>query len=111
MRFNHNHLRITRMIRSLRVLGCEEAAEEFYQALLRIGKDFRGLIGERSFVFWERAAKRPLYVAPEDEREGGKEGFLWEYEEGGLEGLGVGVRHSEGGGGKDVDGVDGSENG
>ena len=34
-------------------------------------------------MFWTRAAERPLYLAPEDERDGGKgKDFLYEYEAG-----------------------------
>lgn len=87
-RFNHNHLRITRIIRSLRVLGCEEEAEVFFGAVRRVheeGKGNRGGIGERSMMFWERAAKRPLYLAPEYDDDGeGRRGvrWLWEFEVG-----------------------------
>ncbi|MDI1487459.1 MAG: hypothetical protein OHK93_006729 [Ramalina farinacea] len=88
-RFSHNHLRITRIIRSLRVLGCEQAARAFYEALVEVGEaKYPGVIGERSLGFWRRAVERPLWVRPEDEDEGeservgGKEGFLWEFERG-----------------------------
>ena len=34
-------------------------------------------------MFWTRAAERPLYLAPEDERDGGKgKDFLYEFEAG-----------------------------
>ena len=80
MRFNHNHLRITRIIRSLRVLGCGDAAEEFFLALKRLREEYKGVIGAKSFIFWERAATRPLHIAPEMEGDGLQRGFLWEFE-------------------------------
>lgn len=91
MRFNHNHLRITRIIRSLRVLGCEREAEGFFVALRDAcdndaeeeggGGD---TVGARSLLFWTRAATRPLWVRPEVEEgeEGDGEGWLWEWEVG-----------------------------
>ena len=68
--FNHNHLRITRILRSLRVLGLEAEAKNFFEALVGVfhGRE-RGKIGERSMVFWTRAVERPLFIAPEVEDE------------------------------------------
>jgi len=79
-RFNHNHLRITRIIRSLRVLGLENAADEFFKALEDVyGRSEK--ISEKSMMFWNRAAKRPLFIAPEDDEDGGTgAGFLYEFE-------------------------------
>lgn len=67
--FDHNHLRITRIIRCLRVLGLEDEAEEFYKILARVGapKPGQGGVGQKSLNFWKRAAKRPLQVPPDDE--------------------------------------------
>lgn len=82
MRFNHNHLRITRILRSLRVLGLEEEAEQFFQALGRLYRGGNSGISQKSMMFWERAAKRPLFLAPEDEEDVGEgKDFLYEYEE------------------------------
>lgn len=82
MRFNHNHLRITRILRSLRVLGLEEEAEQFYQAVSRLYRGGKSGISQKSMMFWERAARRPLFLAPEDEEDvdEGKD-FLHDYEE------------------------------
>lgn len=82
-RFDHNHLRITRIIRCLRVLGLEQEAEAFFHALERVYQASGGRISKRTLVFWTRAARRPLWLAPEvnDLDEPGK-GFLWEFEEG-----------------------------
>ena len=82
-RSSHNHLRITRIIRSLRVLGLEAHARAFFLALVSVYDDGKSGIGGRSMAFWARAAERPLYLAPEDERDGGKgKDFLYEYEAG-----------------------------
>lgn len=81
---DHNHLRITRIIRSLRVLGLEEEVEAFFAALTDIyTQQYPGRIGSNSMKFWTRAAMRPLYLAPEDdEDEGYGADFLYEYEKG-----------------------------
>ena len=67
--FDHNHMRITRIIRCLRLLGLEAEALAFYEALegLTISSDQYGKIGKKSFRFWRRAATRQLWNAPEDE--------------------------------------------
>ncbi|KAL8822231.1 MAG: hypothetical protein Q9191_007028 [Dirinaria sp. TL-2023a] len=79
-RFNHNHLRITRIIRSLRVLGLEHEARVFFEAVEGVYED-TGKIGQRSLMFWRRAMGRPLYLAPEDESDEGRgRDFLYEYE-------------------------------
>lgn len=80
-RFNHNHLRITRIIRSLRVLGLEEHAAGVHRALRSVYDGGKSGIGGKSMMFWTRAAERPLYLAPEDEKDEGQgKGFLYEYE-------------------------------
>lgn len=79
-RFNHNHLRITRIIRSLRVLGLEKEAWEFFKALRRVYEG--GRIGQKSMMFWTRAIERPLYLAPEDEDDKGGCDFLYDFEAG-----------------------------
>ncbi len=68
MRFNHNHLRCTRIIRSLRVLGLEKEARDFFEALENVFEK-SGRISGRSMDFWRRAMERPLYIAPEDEED------------------------------------------
>lgn len=79
-RFNHNHLRITRILRSLRVLGLENEALELFKALKRVYE--KGKIGQKSMMFWTRAIERPLYLAPEDEDDEGGCQFLYEFESG-----------------------------
>ena len=79
-RFNHNHLRITRIIRSLRVLGLEGEAASFFKALESV-YERSGRISEKSLMFWTRAAKRELFLAPEDDEDRGKGAdFLYELE-------------------------------
>lgn len=59
---DHNHLRISRIIRSLRVLGLEKEAQAFYQALENT-KPMRA--SDRSREFWRRAAERSLNIRPD----------------------------------------------
>ena len=100
-RFNHNHLRITRIIRCLRVLGLEEEAALFFEAVENVYHD-TGRIGPRSLMFWRRAMERPLYIAPEDEEdEGTGQGFLHEYEEERARSTGVASSESHNGMGQD----------
>ncbi|KAL8960762.1 MAG: hypothetical protein Q9183_005409 [Haloplaca sp. 2 TL-2023] len=83
--FNHNHLRITRIIRSCRILGLEEEAEGFYRALVKVADDFPEKRLGKSMLYWRRAAKRPLYLAPEDDEDFGHgKDFLYEVERGRL---------------------------
>jgi len=63
--FDHNHLRITRIIRSLRVLGLEEEARVFFEALKSVQESSN--ISQRSLMYWTRAAIRPLDISPEVE--------------------------------------------
>lgn len=79
-RVDHNHLRITRILRSVRVLGLELYAEALWRALDEFCVEKR-LISKRSRTFWTRAAKRPLYLAPEDEEDEGQGAdFLYDHE-------------------------------
>lgn len=80
-RFDHNHLRITRIIRCLRVLGLEDEAIAFYDAI-----STATVISSRSRMYWDRAAHRPLNIRPDiddddidDERIGPK--YLREFEQ------------------------------
>lgn len=64
VRMDHNHLRISRIIRSLRVLGLEKEAQAFYQAL----EDTTPMRASgRSREFWRRAAERSLNIRPDME--------------------------------------------
>lgn len=77
-----NHLRISRIIRSLRVLGLEAHAAAYFEALQKVNQDFPNRIGARSMMYWQRAAKRPLYLAPDQDDDEAVEGprFLIDFE-------------------------------
>lgn len=81
-RFDHNHLRITRIIRCLRVLGLEDEAQAFRDAL----EENTTLVSQKSREFWRRAAERALNLRPDLEirdEAGNSVGlsFLREYEQ------------------------------
>lgn len=81
-RFNHNHLRITRIIRCLRVLGLEQQAAAFFIALEKVCKGNGQRISAKSREYWTKAATWPLYMRPDgDDEEGSGKGFLWDFEE------------------------------
>lgn len=52
---NHNHLRLTRIMRSLRTLGLEADARELYDDLQALYQEHAAVIGARTFEFWTRA--------------------------------------------------------
>lgn len=60
MSFNHNHARISRIIRSLRLLQHQNEALAFYKTLIEVGDR----VGNSSREFWRRAAYRSLNIAP-----------------------------------------------
>lgn len=61
---NHNHLRITRMLRSLYLLGEAQAAKALFRALSEIYEDEdrsgRSRISAVTFGFWSRAVSPPI---------------------------------------------------
>jgi hypothetical protein len=57
---NHNHLRITRIIRCLRLLGLETEAQAFYVCLAGIYEEHPKKITADTFRFWKSAANNPL---------------------------------------------------
>jgi hypothetical protein len=61
---NHNHLRLTRMLRSLRVLGLEREAAALWEALRllyeRESAAGRRTITAETFAFWQQAATSSL---------------------------------------------------
>ncbi|KAJ4315997.1 hypothetical protein N0V94_005689 [Neodidymelliopsis sp. IMI 364377] len=67
VRFDHNHLRITRILRCLRVLGLQTECDAFYAALKSVHDDPSISISDRTMMYWTRAVRRPLYLAPDDE--------------------------------------------
>jgi len=52
---NHNWLRITRMLESLRLLGFEKEAREVWNCLCKIHDE--GYVSENSFEYWSEAAE------------------------------------------------------
>jgi hypothetical protein len=52
----HNYLRISRIITSLRLLGLNEYARALFAALERVYAEHGGEIGETTFGYWQRAA-------------------------------------------------------
>lgn len=53
---NHNHLRLTRMIRSLRTLGLESEAQALFSCLQEIYEQNASRITPTTFRFWNDAA-------------------------------------------------------
>jgi hypothetical protein len=51
-KYNHNHLRITRVIRSLRLLASEGAADEFRDKVLALAGDRLNLVDQKAREFW-----------------------------------------------------------
>lgn len=54
-KYDHNHLRITRVIKSLRLLASDEAAGEFRDKMLRLAGDKLNLIDQKARDFWANA--------------------------------------------------------
>lgn len=54
---NHNHLRLTRMLRSLRLLGLTAESSALFHALAEIYQNNPTRITPRTFQFWENAAE------------------------------------------------------
>ncbi|CAE7030303.1 hypothetical protein CFE70_004113 [Pyrenophora teres f. teres 0-1] len=77
--FDHNHLRITRILRSLRVLGLQTEYNAFFAALERVFNDPDIHISDRSMGYWKLAVTRPLYLAPDGNKCKWLEG--WEKEQ------------------------------
>ena len=53
---DHNYLRITRILTSLRLLGFEEYARAFFAALEAVYDEHPDTIGGTTFGYWRRAA-------------------------------------------------------
>lgn len=75
---DHNHLRLTRIIRSLRVLGLEALGVDLWRALTETDEGRR--VSGRTRIFWKRAAVRELYLPPSEGDENA-EGVKWLKEE------------------------------
>jgi hypothetical protein len=57
---NHNFLRITRILKSLRLMGLEQYAKAFFAALEGIYQTSAMTIGAGSFQYWKQAVTAPL---------------------------------------------------
>jgi len=54
---NHNHLRLTRMLRSLRLLGLTMESTALFKALSKIYEKHPDCITSRTYQFWKNAAE------------------------------------------------------
>ena len=54
-KYDHNHLRITRAIKSLRLLASDEAADDFKSKVFRYGGSDLNLIDSKARSFWNSA--------------------------------------------------------
>jgi hypothetical protein len=53
--YNHNHRRITRILRSMTLLGLEGPARAFFDALAEVYRRHTPEIGEETFRYWQEA--------------------------------------------------------
>lgn len=54
---NHNFLRITRILKSLKMFGFEKEAQIFFDQLEKIYQDNRNEIGKKNFQYWKDAVE------------------------------------------------------
>lgn len=54
---DHNFLRISRVLRSLVLLGCAGAASRLYSELLEVNRWRPGVVGEVTLAYWGKAAR------------------------------------------------------
>jgi hypothetical protein len=54
---NHNHLRLTRMLRSVLLLGLEAESKALFHALNSIYREFPDRISSRTHAFWSDASQ------------------------------------------------------
>jgi hypothetical protein len=54
---NHNHLRLTRILRSMLLLGLETESKALFQALNAISREFPDRISSRTHAFWSDASQ------------------------------------------------------
>lgn len=55
--FNHNFLRLTRILKSLSLLGLEPRAAQLFACLEEIYATHQRVIGERTMSFWRKAVE------------------------------------------------------
>ena len=56
---NHNHLRLTRILRSLRLLGLEPEAQALFRVLSQLYESHPGRITFKTYEFWKNAGEMP----------------------------------------------------
>lgn len=56
-RGNHNHSRISRIIKSMRLFGYEAEAQAFYARLVKINNAYPGKINSESLKYWKQYAE------------------------------------------------------
>ena len=54
-KYNHNHLRITRVIKSLRLLASDDAADGFRDKVLALAGDNLNLVDQKARRFWSNS--------------------------------------------------------
>jgi hypothetical protein len=54
---DHNYLRITRILTSLKLVGMEPWAAAFFEGLSQLYRQQSSLVGSDTFSYWQRAAK------------------------------------------------------
>lgn len=54
---NHNHLRISRILKSLGILGLHREARELFAALQRVYTMHADAIGNETYHFWRSAVE------------------------------------------------------
>ena len=54
---NHNYLRITRILTTLRILGLEKYAQAFFNCLNQIYSEESNKIGSKTYGYWKRAVE------------------------------------------------------
>lgn len=57
---NHNHIRITRVIRSLRLFGFEREAKTFYEAVSQSAIESQ-CVTDRTLAYWKQALEGPVF--------------------------------------------------
>lgn len=55
--FNHNFLRLTRILRSLTLLSCKEYADALFRCLEEIYRENPEIIGQDTFRYWKTARR------------------------------------------------------
>ncbi|KAK3110145.1 hypothetical protein LTR53_015872 [Teratosphaeriaceae sp. CCFEE 6253] len=63
-KFDHNHLRITRVIRSLRILGRADLAQSMMLAIFQEERRAGNPVGKRTLTIWHAALDRPTRYPP-----------------------------------------------